>query len=202
MKNKKYINIGIIIILVIALLSALIVIYNSKSYITTPESAPTETKIANVVFESDVDISSTNDAVSLFEQNKQPILAETINFVYNSDSVDQKRMIDSEQKLFQYLQVEYRKWDGDYYWIPSKDTDAKYYVLEIPLVSEENNWIYESEIVFVIKEDCKDPLEEISTNVGTGDRFCSSGFTESKSETHKLRYIVNNNGKVYYAGVY
>ena len=81
MKNKKYINIGIIIILVIALLSALIVIYNSKSYITTPESAPTETKIANVVFERDLDNSTNKDAESMFEQNKQPILAENIKFV-------------------------------------------------------------------------------------------------------------------------
>ncbi|HUV59148.1 MAG TPA: hypothetical protein VMW09_03445 [Desulfatiglandales bacterium] len=160
------------------------------------------TKTAQPLFQSKIAVGSEDDVKVIFDVNSEEIVTKTIEFVSkipNDEFRRYKQLLETKRSLFQYLTVEYKAWSDEAFWIPNTDEN---YVVKIPLVSEDENWIYENGKVIVIVKTCNDPTESISINSETGEEYCNSGIKETKKEVKKLRYIVTFDGIVHFAGIY
>lgn len=100
-------------------------------------------------------------------------------------------LMDKSIIMKQYLFVEKRVWKSDSSWIG--DGKEEIFVIEIPLVSADDKWKYENGKVLVSYMACDNPNQ--AERVG---EVCDS--VEMWKETYYLKFLMNKEGVVYFAG--
>ena len=111
---------------------------------------------------------------------------------------DSKKMLESTSDQWSFLwsfansEVKFQSCCAQMFW--TGDASASNYVVIIPSA----NTKIEEKVI------CNDPAETPNTNEATGESGCGSGIKERQpiNRNSKLYYIVDNQGKIYFAGGY
>ena len=153
------------------------------------------------IWDSDTSVGSEDDVKRIFSQSSTEIFSSTIETIaadpvaINNINV---ALLQQQLPLFQYLEVDYRAWDYDKYWLG--DFDEPKYLIIIPLVSQDDNWKYENGSVMV---QTFEPKSESETRGGLEieeEGKPPTDLVEKWLEAGTLKYIIDSSGIVYYAG--
>jgi hypothetical protein len=163
------------------------------------------------VFYSNLTIDSEERALTTLKQNFNEIVENTKEELIKYGKPQEVEIIKEMTFFIDYATIERREWKNDQYWLgPNKSA----YVLTTQAVSQFEKWDKRDMKIFVERVKCKGLRPEqgvaVPISVETYEDLkkyfnenCPEGAETYWEETNlKLKYLVDGNGVVYWAGQY
>lgn len=215
-KNQAFSKIWIIVILAVLIGSGVLAYqywWIKIPYITPPLIQDMPIKAAISVIDFNLSIDSEEKALVIFNQNFDKIVKNTKKELIKFENLREAKIIEEMIFFSDHTTVEKREWKNDAYWLPT-DSDKLAYVLIVPAVSKYEKWEEKEGKILIEKTECKglSSGQTIALPVDVTDyedvkkylnEHCPEGANTYTAETElKIKYIIDDNGVVYWAGQY
>jgi hypothetical protein len=163
------------------------------------------------IFYSNSTIDSMEKALALFNIHFDAMKENTVNTLTQSGKPHDAETINEMVLFALHATVERREWSNDQYWLLPPNKSA--YVLVIPAVSKHENWVENESKILVERITNKEGATQTITLPSNATSFedvkeylsanSPSGVETYWTETKLwIKYLVDDNGIIYWAGEY